>query len=269
VTESGKTLRVAVLISGGGTNLRALLDRAADGTLAAEIVTVVSDRPEAYGLIRARDAGVPAHVVDYQAHMRHGDREISAKGLPVDLLELDHTQKILKTPDAARRLRHLARLVLAEQELIGILDGYQPDIICLAGFMRLVTPFFLSHYNGSSQWRVLNIHPALLPAFPGQHGYEDTVAYGCKWGGITVHFVDEGEDSGPILAQAVYPIWPEDDVETVRRKGLQLEYTIYAQCINWLAAGQVEVHRASGGRAKTVVTDPSYREILKSWLKQM
>ena len=91
-----------------------------------------------------------------------------------------------------------------------------------------------------------NIHPALLPAFPGEHGYEETFAYGVKWGGVTVHFADEGEDTGPIIAQGVYPVWAYHDLGTVRARGLQLEYEIYAQCMNWLACGQVG--NAAGGR---------------------
>jgi len=152
--------------------------------------------------------------------------------------------------------------------LIEVLDPYQPDFICLAGYMRLVTPYFLSHYNKERRMRVLNIHPALLPAFPGQHGYEDTFAYGCKWGGITVHFVDEGEDTGPIIAQAVYPIWHDDDVETIRRRGLELEYEIYAQSVNWLAAGQVRIMGGKRDRMRTAVTDPLQKNIAKNWLEK-
>ncbi|MGV8075359.1 MAG: phosphoribosylglycinamide formyltransferase [Syntrophobacteraceae bacterium] len=261
-------LKIAVLISGGGTNLQALIDRAAEGSLAAEIVVVASDRPEAYGLERARAAGIPAHVVDYKAHgSRSSLVEASAQALPVDLDELDKRQRILKQPDREARLRRLRSLVLAEHEMIGVLDRYQPDLICLAGFMRLVSPYFLGRYNRAGQWRVLNIHPALLPAFPGQHGYEDTFDYGCKWGGITVHFVDEGEDTGPIVAQAVYPVWPDDDVEKVRTRGLQLEYDIYAQCINWFAAGQISINQKENmNRMSALILDPSYPDIIQKWM---
>ncbi len=133
--------------------------------------------------------------------------------------------------------------------------------------MRLVTPYLLGHFNGRGVWRVINIHPALLPAFPGRHGYEDTFAYGCKWGGITVHFVDEGEDSGPVIAQAIYPVWPGDDVESVRLRGLGLEYELYPQCINWLAAGQVEVRSGrESDRRRAVISDPAYASIMRSWI---
>ncbi len=264
-----RKIRLAVLVSGGGTNLQALLDRSAAGTLHAEVAVVVSDREDAYGLVRAERAGVPQHIVDYKACMeRVRDLDPVAISLPVDLHELDSRQKILRDGDPVRRLRRLAGLVLAETELLEILDAYQPDTICLAGFMRLLSPYFLSRYNKEDDWRVLNIHPALLPAFPGEHGYEETFAYGVKWGGVTVHFADEGEDTGPIIAQGVYPVWGDDDLVTIRARGLQLEYEIYAQCINWLACGQVEMQHAADGRVRPVIHDPAYPDILKSWVQK-
>ena len=267
--QSPNKLRIAVLVSGSGTNLQALLDRAATGKLAAEIVAVVSDRPEAYGLVRAERAGVPTHVVDYKAHLQLGIEKPLELKLPVNLEELARRQKILKTSDPEKLLQHLAKLVLAEHELIDVLDSYQPDYICLAGFMRLLSPYFLGHYNRGGQWRVVNIHPSLLPAFPGARGYEDTFGYGCKWGGITIHFADEGEDTGPIIAQAVYPIWPDDDQEKIRQRGLSLEYEMYTQCINWLAAGQVELCLTPSRRMGTRNTDPDYQKVLTAWVDEV
>jgi phosphoribosylglycinamide formyltransferase 1 len=261
-------LRIAVLISGGGTNLQTMLDRARDGTLAAQIAVVASDRADAYGLVRAQEAGVPAHVVDYQGHLRSAPIASPGNTDQVDLRELDRKQRILRHPDREQRLRRLASLVVAEQELIDLLNRYQPDYICLAGFMRLLTPYFLNHFNSPNEYRVVNIHPAFLPSFPGEHGYADTFAYGCKWGGITVHFVDEGEDSGPIIAQAVYPIWPDDDLEKIHRRGLGLEYEIYPQCINWLAAGQVVLRREVGNRRRVLITDSGYQQVLKNWVQK-
>jgi len=264
--EQGSKPRFAVLISGSGTNLQALLDRASAGTLAAEVAVVTSDRPDAFGLVRAANAGIPTHVVDYRAYRSIGMNDPLVESLPVDLEALDRDQKILRNPDPEKRLLQLARLVLAEREILNVLDRYRPDFVCLAGFMRLLTPYFLNHYNRENDWRVMNVHPSLLPAFPGQHGYEDTFAYGGSWGGITVHFADEGEDSGPVIAQAAYPIWPDDDIEKVRQRGLMLEYKVYAQCINWFVAGQVETNLVEGGRARAVITDPLYRDILRRWV---
>jgi phosphoribosylglycinamide formyltransferase-1 len=266
--QNRNRLRIAVLLSGSGTNLQALLDRAEEGKLAAEIVVVASDRTDAFGLVRAERAGVPTHVVDYKAYLQRVIEEPLELELPVKLEKLARRQKILKMSDPVKLLQRLAKLVLAEYELIKVLDSYRVDYVVLAGFMRLLSPYFLGHYNSRGQWRVVNIHPALLPAFPGEHGYEDTFNYGCKWGGITVHFADEGEDTGPIVAQAVYPIWPDDDLEIVRQRGLSLEYEIYAQCINWLAAGQIEFYSDPNDRVLTKITDPDYRMILESWVER-
>jgi phosphoribosylglycinamide formyltransferase-1 len=260
-----RKLRLAVLISGGGTNLQAMIDRSRAGTLDAEIVVVLSDRPGAFGLERAARANIPAFYVDYKAFLKAAPIELERLALPVDLADLDRRQKIVKDPDSIERQVRLARLVMAESELIGIIDRFNPDYLCLAGFMRLVTPYFINHFNAGG-FRILNIHPALLPSFPGQHGYEDTFEYGCKWGGITVHFADEGEDTGPIIAQAVYPIWPGDDVEKIRERGLSLEYEVYSQVINWLAHGQVELKSAPGAGTSVEITDPGYAGVLCSWV---
>ena len=260
-----RKIRLAVLVSGGGTNLQAMIDRSAAGTLNAEIVVVVSDRPDAFGLNRAAGANIPAFHVDYNAFPKLAPGELEKAGLPVDLADLDRRQKILKHPDPVERRARLARLVLAERELIRIIDPYSPDYVCLAGFMRLVTPYFINHFNAGGL-RILNIHPALLPSFPGSHGYEDTFEHGCKWGGITVHFVDEGEDTGPIIAQAVYPIWPDDNIDKVRMRGLMLEYEVYSQVINWLAQGEVALKSAAGGRTVVEITDPNYAGIVARWM---
>jgi phosphoribosylglycinamide formyltransferase-1 len=238
-----KRLKLAVLISGSGTNLQSLIDRSSDGRLQADVVVVVSDRADAYGLERARKHGISAYVVDYAKY-------IADVSHIVDLKE-------------RRRIAYEE----AEKEILQILSNYSVDYVVLAGFMRLLTPHFLEKFRVEEGiFRVLNIHPALLPAFPGRHGYEDTFGYGCRWGGVTVHFVDEGEDSGPIIAQAVYPIFPGETVDTVRKRGLRLEYEVYAQSINWLAKGMVNVRKEESGRTRTVITDPQYGDILKRWV---
>jgi phosphoribosylglycinamide formyltransferase-1 len=267
MSESGRKLRLAVLISGGGTNLQAMIDRSAAGKLNAEVAVVLSDRPGAFGLERAAKANIPAFHVDYKAFSKYTPAELKEIELPVDLADLDARQKILKDPDPVERRAKLARLVLAEHEMVKIIESYGADYICLAGFMRLATPYFIGRFS-SGQLRVLNIHPALLPSFPGRSGYEDTFEYGCKWGGITVHFADEGEDTGPIICQAVYPIWPGDDIEKIRERGLQLEYEMYSQAINWLSRGYVSLKSVPGGRTRVDITDPGYGEIVKSWISR-
>ena len=260
-----RKLRLAVLISGGGTNLQAMIDRCAAGTLSAEIVVVVSDRPGVFGLERAQRADIPAFHVDYNAFPKLTADELEKAGLPADIADLDRRQKIVKNPDPIGRRARLTRLVLAEHELIRKIDPYQPDYICMAGFMRLLSPYFMGHFNADGL-RILNIHPALLPSFPGQRGYEDTFEYGCRWGGITVHFADEGEDTGPIIAQAVYPIWPDDDIEKIRERGLSLEYEVYSQVINWLAQGNVALKSAPNGGMRAQITDPDYAGIVAGWV---
>jgi phosphoribosylglycinamide formyltransferase-1 len=264
MAQPERKLRLAVLVSGGGTNLQAMIDRSLAGSLNAEIVVVVSDRPEAFGLERARKKGIPAFCVDYRSYLKMDASQCSTAALPIVMDELDRKQNIVHSLDSAERRVRLTKLVLAEHELIRIIDSYSPDYICLAGFMRLVTPYMIGHFNAGA-WRVLNIHPALLPSFPGQHGYADTFAYGCKWGGTTVHFVDEGEDTGPVIAQAVYPIWPEDNIDKVIARGLQIEYEVYSQVINWLAQGHVQIETPPGSRPRVRVTDPRYHDILKNW----
>ena len=264
MTRTAQKLRIAVLVSGGGTNLQAMIDKSRAGSLSAEIVAVLGDRPDAYGLERAKKAGIPAYCVDYKSCL-----EMDVQNdLPVDLDELDRRQKILKISDPGLRRVRLSGLVRAERELIRIIDSHEADYVCLAGFMRLVTPYLINHFNSGQRWRIVNIHPALLPCFPGSHGYEDTFGYGCKWGGITVHFVDEGEDTGPIIAQAVYPIWPDDDLDKVRARGLDLEYEVYSRVIDWLARDAVTVMPHSGGGFRVVVTDPDYPHILRKWVNR-
>jgi phosphoribosylglycinamide formyltransferase-1 len=258
-----RKLRLAVLVSGGGTNLQALIDRSAAGSLAAGLEVVVSDKSGAYGLKRAESADIAAFHIDYKLCAQSALEK--ARRL-VDLAELDRRQKILKVGDPRERIEKLAGLVVAESEMIRTIESFKPDYVCLAGFMRLLTPFFIDHFNASGP-RILNIHPALLPSFPGSHGYEDTFKYGCKWGGVSVHFVDQGEDTGPIIAQAVYPLWPGEGIEKIRSRGLSLEYVVYSQVINWLAAGQVILKESPEAGPRIEIADPNYASILSAWVK--
>ncbi|MGC9194576.1 MAG: phosphoribosylglycinamide formyltransferase [Syntrophobacteraceae bacterium] len=259
-----RKLRLAVLISGGGTNLQAMIDRCAAGSLNACIEVVVSDQAGAFGLKRAERADIPAFHISYKMCAESALQK--AQSL-VDLADLDRRQKILKMSDPRERIAKLARLVVAESELIRTIESFKPDYVCLAGFMRLLTPYFINYFNVSGP-KIINIHPALLPSFPGSHGYEDTFNYGCKWGGISVHFVDQGEDTGPLIAQAVYPLWPGEDIEKIRNRGLSLEYEVYSQVINWLAAGHVLLKSSPDGRPRIEIADPDYPSILAAWVEK-
>jgi phosphoribosylglycinamide formyltransferase-1 len=268
VKEKTRKLKLVVLISGGGTNLQAMINQIEAGKLHAEIKLVVSNNWDAYGLVRAEKHGITTAVVDYRNYGKKSLPKVVKSTLPKEFDEIVNRQRIYSgLPDGEVRDR-LARLVLAEQEIIGLLEPFDPDLICLAGFMRLISPYFIGHYNKEDRYGIMNIHPALLPAFPGTDGYGDTFAYGCRFGGITVHFVDEGEDTGPIIAQAIYPIWPEDTLEVVRRRGLELEYAIYSQCIQWMAQGDLKLVSGEDGRPHVRIIDPEYPKFIEQLTQQ-
>ena len=145
--------RIAVLISGSGTNLQSIIDRSESGDLPVEIGCVISDKEKAFGLERARKHGIPAHFVDPKGYKKREDHE---------------------------------------EAVLGLLAGHDVELVVLAGYMRLLTPHILGRYRN----RIINIHPALLPSFPGTDGYGDAWRYGVKVSGCTVHFVDEGCDTG-------------------------------------------------------------------------
>ena len=268
MTTSNNKLKLAVMISGSGSNLQAMVDQIEAGKLDAEISMVVSNNPEAYGLTRAEKHGISTAFVDYTKYGKKLLPEIDESRLPSQFAEVIERQKIFHGLPSEEMRDRLARLVLAEQEIIELLKPLAPELICLAGFMRLLSPYFIGHYNRGDRYGIMNIHPALLPAFPGTDGYGDTLAYGCRFGGITVHFVDEGEDSGPIIAQATYPIWPGDTLEIIRKRGLELEYVLYSQCIQWMAQGDLQVEDGKDGRPQVRILDPEYPQFIERLTQQ-
>lgn len=212
-------LRVGVLVSGGGTNLQALLDACAQAAFPAEIALVVSNVEGAFALERARKAGVAAEVL---SHKGFADR------------------------------------AAFETALVERLKAAGVELVCLAGFMRIVGPTFLQAFPQ----RVLNIHPALLPAFPGMHGPGQALAHGVKLAGCTVHFVDEGTDTGPIVAQAAVPVLPDDDEAKLGARILEQEHRIYPMAVRLFAEGALEVEgrtvriQATGGEAAQALRNP-------------
>jgi len=232
-------IRIAALISGGGTNLQAIIDACKNGRIDGEVVCVGSDNPRALGLERARANGIPTILVDYAGHMSRDGSIPPQDKWPDDLDVDDLIAKQSLWPvdlNRSRLVRSLVTRALAEARLLGVLRPYRPDLIVLAGFMRMLSPYFIDriHLKGGKPC-IMNIHPALLPAFPGIDGYGDTYRYGCKIGGCTVHFVDYGEDSGPIIGQKAYVIEPEDTIESIKAKGLRLEWELYPECIQLFA----------------------------------
>ncbi len=178
--------RLAVLASGRGSNLGAILDAVSSGDLDMEVALVASDQGEAPALERARGAGVAVQVLEVPSD-RHAFGE----------------------------------------SLLRLLEAYRIDVVALAGFMRVLPASFLAAFPGD----VLNIHPSLLPAFPGLDAQAQALEYGVKVSGCTVHFVDEGVDTGPIILQAVVPVDPEDDVDCLSRRILRLEHRLYPQAL--------------------------------------
>jgi phosphoribosylglycinamide formyltransferase-1 len=256
-------IRVGALISGGGTNLQAIIDASRDGGIDADIVFVGSDNPDAYGLQRAQGFKIPTFVVDYRQVIR-AFRENSPGGQLPDDFRLDEirakqalwsSSADIETVDAFLKSR-----AVAESLLLEAMQPYPFDLLVLAGFMRNLTPYFIDRVNTDrARPRIMNIHPALLPAFPGTDGYGDTFRYGCKVGGCTVHFVDYGEDSGPIIGQRTFPIREDDTLDSVRRRGLEEEWQLYPACIQLFAEGRLKIvrmtHELPGGKIyeRTVV----------------
>ena len=185
-------MRLAILLSGRGSNFQAIHDAIGNGSLNAEIVCVISNRPEAPGIRRAREYGYAAHVLDHKTF-----------------------------PSRA----------VHEDDVLRVLDAARPDYIALAGYMRLLSASFIDRYRN----RIVNIHPSLLPSFPGVDSQAQAVAYGVKVSGCTVHFVDEHLDAGPILVQRAVKVQDDDTVETLAARILVEEHQAYLEALQKLA----------------------------------
>ncbi len=191
-------LRLGVLASGRGTNLQAIIDSTKRGDLEAQVTVVVVDNPGAHARERARQAGIPEFFVDYGAFP---DRES------------------------------------CERWIISILERHEVELVCLAGYMRILTPVFLNAYKD----RIMNIHPSLLPAFPGIEAQRQALEHGVRYTGCTVHFVDQEVDSGPIIIQAVVPVRHDDTVESLSERILEQEHCIYLEAIQLYLEGRLEI----------------------------
>jgi len=238
-------IRIGVLISGGGSNLQAIMDACSAGRIDGKVVFVGSDNPGAQGLQRAKAHGVPSFVVDYRTVIRDTRNGKLQERVPrdFDLESILVSQSVFEQDtEKDKRTRFFAERAIAEGALLEKMSAFPFDLLVLAGFMRVLTPYFIDRVNKDPlRPRIMNIHPALLPAFPGVDGYGDTFRYGCKVGGCTVHFVDYGEDTGPIIGQKAFDIFPEDTLESVRAKGLKLEWELYPACIQLFAASRLKV----------------------------
>ncbi len=194
--------RIVVLISGRGSNLRAIVEASVAEAWPARVVAVLSNRPQAAGLVYAAGQGIATAVVD---HRRFADRTAFDAALAAEI------------------------------------DRHTPDLVLLAGFMRILTDGFVARYAG----RLLNIHPSLLPAFPGLHTHQRALDAGCKLAGATVHVVTPTLDHGPIVAQAAVPVRSDDNADTLAARVLAAEHRLYPAAVRWWVEGRL---RVEGGR---------------------
>ena len=195
---SWDSCRTVVLISGNGSNLQSLIDGQQKGNLSIDICAVISNRADAFGLVRAAEAGIATQCLDHQAHPGRED---------------------------------------FDRQLLTIVEDYKPDLLVLAGFMRILTPPFVRHYKG----RMMNIHPSLLPKYPGLNTHQRVLDAGEKQHGVTVHFVTEQLDGGPAIIQAVIPVIAEDNVDSLRQRVQQQEHRIYPMAVDWFASGRLQM----------------------------
>jgi phosphoribosylglycinamide formyltransferase-1 len=193
-----KKTKLAVLVSGRGSNLQAIIDNIENGSVNAEIVVVISDQADAYALDRAREHKIPAVHIDAKRY---------------------------ETRDAY------------DAALVEELRKRRVDLVCLAGFMRIITPVLIKAFPD----RIMNIHPSLLPAFPGLHVQKKAIDHGVKFSGCSVHFVDEGMDTGPIIIQAVVPVLDSDTEDSLSERILKQEHKIYSRAIQLFAEGRLAI----------------------------
>jgi phosphoribosylglycinamide formyltransferase-1 len=205
--------RTAILISGSGSNLQAFIDKAACGEIDLDLCVVFSNKSDAYGLTRAREAGIPVECLE------HGDY-----------------------PDRESFDRAVA----------GVLDRYSPDLIVLAGFMRILSPWFVQHYAG----RILNIHPALLPAYPGLDTHQRVIDAGEKWHGSTVHFVTEELDGGPRILQGRLAVNPGESADELCHRVQAVEHRIYPEAAQWFGQGRLEFRDGAAWLDGGLLGDP-------------
>jgi len=189
--------KLGILLSGRGSNFEAIARNVQAGKIPAEISVVVSNKEEAGGLVIARQMGLKAICIPSKGKEREA----------------------------------------FEHELIATLHEHDVDLVCLAGFMRVLTPYFIREFRG----RILNIHPALLPSFPGVEAQKQALDYGVKWTGCTVHFVDEGVDTGPIVCQAAVPVHDDDTHETLAARILKEEHRIYTEAVCLVVEDKIRI----------------------------
>ena len=244
-------IRIGALISGGGTNLQAVIDACESGKIDGEMVFVGSDTPGAFGLERGKKHSIPTFIVNYQNFIKAYKNDSKRFKLPLDFNfnEVFAKQHFFPSDKDPAKITSKIKTFFytraaAEAKLLAKIAARPIDLLILAGFMRNLTPYFIDRFNGKAVVpKIMNIHPALLPSFPGVDGYGDTFRYGCKVGGCTVHFIDYGEDSGPIIGQKSFEIFANDTLDIIKKKGIELEWQLFPECIQLVAEDRLNVFK--------------------------
>ncbi len=198
VKNTDKPLPIVVLISGGGSNLQTIIDRIADNTINAEICAVISNKPDAYGIKRAQKANIPTEIID---HSQYDSRESF------------------------------------DAELTRRIEKYQPELIVLAGFMRILSDDFVNHFYG----KMINIHPSLLPKYRGLHTHKRALDAGDSEHGLSIHYVSAKLDGGPVILQKTVPVLENDTESSLAERVLAQEHIAYPQVIQWFSQGRLQL----------------------------
>ena len=209
--------RIIVLVSGNGSNLQAIINACQNNLINGKIVAVISNKPDVYSLMRAKQANIPSHVIN---HKEFASREA-----------FDHQLQLQ-------------------------IELYQPDLIVLAGYMRILTPHFVQHYSG----KMLNIHPSLLPKYPGLNTHRRAMEAGDKEHGTTVHFVTDELDGGPIILQAKVPIFDNDEEQDIVERVLAQEHQIYPLVIKWFCDDRLTMINGRAYLDQTMIPKSGYAE---------
>lgn len=209
--------RIIVLVSSNGSNLQAIINACQNNLINGKIVAVISNKPDVYSLMRAKQANIPSHVIN---HKEFASREA-----------FDHQLQLQ-------------------------IEQYQPDLIVLAGYMRILTPHFVQHYSG----KMLNIHPSLLPKYPGLNTHRRAMEAGDKEHGTTVHFVTDELDGGPIILQAKVPIFDNDEEQDIVERVLAQEHQIYPLVIKWFCDDRLTMINGRAYLDQTMIPKSGYAE---------
>lgn len=249
-----KKAKIGILVSGSGTNMMSIAERCRNGEMNAEVAFVGTDKPGCKGRAWAKEQGLPTIAFNFSQNRKNPVRPDGFQEIYNQLLSRHNSLVrswydsgfLGKNVDAEK---YFYWKISCEQIMLMEMFKHEFDLLVLAGYMQVCTPFFIETISERiGPWRIMNIHPALLPAFPGTDGYGDAWRYGVKIHGSTVHFIDTGIDTGPIIGQVSYDVREEDTFEDFKRRGLEREYELYARSIQLFSEGRLRVEENEAGR---------------------